>query len=635
MTIRPDAIDDELRDTPADEEIRQALSLEEPRCFFLYAGAGSGKTRSLKDALNGVLEQYGETFRRRGRQVGVITYTNAARDEILRRVKHDPVFHVATIHSFAWTLLEGRTVDIRRWLTERLPVEIAELEAAQAKGRASKASDERARKIESKRARLQGLGDISVFTYNPNGDNFGRDALSHEEVISMSSDFLSSKMTLQKLVFSRYPFLLIDESQDTLRPFIEALLVYEAAYKGRFGLGLFGDTMQRIYGYGKADLSDVIPEHWARPEKVMNHRSRERVIRLANAIRADADGWEQRARADRAGGYAFAYILPASTMDKPATEAKIRRDMAYRTGDEHWNDPSTVKTLTLEHHMAAARLGFETLFNALDPVSSYRTGFRDGTLAPLRLFTERVLPLVEASRADDAFSVMSVLREHSPLLSKAALKNPSTGVNDRMREVRDATSNVLKLFENEANPTCGNVFAAVAESRLFTIPEALVPFVGRDLLATPEMTAEKTDERLAAWQAFFQSPFSEIPIYREYVADRSPYGTHQGVKGLEFPRVMVIADDTSMRFKGAASYERLLGAKPLGDTDKKNIKEGKDTSLDRTRRLLYVTCTRAEDSLAVVAYSDDPDAISAFLRDKGWFSDKEVIRSLDPSNVVK
>lgn len=581
----------------------------------------------MKDALNAVLEHYGEIFRRRGRQVGVITYTNAARDEILRRVKHDPVFHVATIHSFAWTLIEGRTIDIRRWLTARLPAEIEELEEAQAKGRASKASEERARKIEAKRARLLDLENINVFTYNPNGDNFGRDALSHEEVISISSEFLTTKPTLQKIVLSRYPFLLIDESQDTLRPLMEALLSFEETYQDRFVLGLFGDTMQRIYPHGKVDLAEAVPERWDRPAKVMNHRSRERIIRLANAIRADADGWEQRARSDRSGGYAFNYILPTTTADKPATEAKIRKDLARRTEDASWNDPSAVKTLTLEHHMAAARLGFETVFNALDPVSGYRTGFRDGTLAPLRLFTERVLPLVEANLADDTYGVMAVLREHSPLISKAALRTTKSGAAAGMKAVRDATSALLELFDNDADPTCGDVLAVVSKTRLFTIPEALTAFSHQD---TPEgISSDDGDQRSAAWHAFFEAPFSEIPTYKEYVADRSPYGTHQGVKGLEFRRVMVIADDASMRFKGAASYEKLLGAKPPSDTDKKNVREGKETSYDRTRRLLYVTCTRAEESLALVIYSDAPNLVSETLQKKGWFTVEEIITSLN------
>ncbi len=628
MTITEEILTDETRDAPADEAIQRALSLDAPKSFFLYAGAGSGKTRSLKSALEAILVQYGEEFRRRGRQVGVITYTNAARDEILRRVKHNAIFHVATIHSFAWSLIEGRNFDIRRWLSCRLPEEIMELEDKQARGRPSKAADERARKIESKNARLTALSGIKVFTYNPNGDNFDRDALSHDEVIEISSEFLTTKPTLQKIILTRYPFLLIDESQDTLRPFMDALLYFENEFKEQFSLGLFGDTMQRIYGHGKADLADSVPLHWDRPAKMMNHRSRNRIIRLANAIRADADGHKQLSRADRNGGYAFAYILPSSTTDRPVIECRIRIDVAHRTADKGWNDPHSIKTLTLEHHMSAARLGFDTVFNALDPVSTYRTSFRDGTLAPLRLYTDRVLPLVEAHREGDSYGVMAVLRDHSPHMSKSALRASGERATSRLEAVRDATTVLLKLFDDDPDPTCGAVLGVIADSGLFTIPEELTSFASKDSLSSLNEEYIATDEVSGAWRSFLRAPFSQISIYKDYVTDRSPYGTHQGVKGLEFPRVMVIADDTSMRFKGAASYEKLLGAKPPSDTDRKNAADGKETSLDRTRRLLYVTCTRAKDSLALVVYTDNPTLIAKELSARDWFTSDEIIMTI-------
>ena len=42
-------VDDQF-DAEADATITECLNLAEPRSFFLYAGAGSGKTRSLVNA---------------------------------------------------------------------------------------------------------------------------------------------------------------------------------------------------------------------------------------------------------------------------------------------------------------------------------------------------------------------------------------------------------------------------------------------------------------------------------------------------------------------------------------------------------------------------------------------------------
>lgn len=89
-------------DDPVDVEIAGYLKPEEPRSFFLFAGAGSGKTRSLVHALNHIREKHGHDLRLQGHKVGIITYTNAACDEIDRRIDFYPLFHVSTIHSFAW-----------------------------------------------------------------------------------------------------------------------------------------------------------------------------------------------------------------------------------------------------------------------------------------------------------------------------------------------------------------------------------------------------------------------------------------------------------------------------------------------------------------------------------------------------
>ncbi|MAO81276.1 MAG: Fis family transcriptional regulator [Henriciella sp.] len=612
---------DDTFDAGADEVVQACLSLEAPKSFFLYAGAGSGKTRSLKDALEEILKTVGPELARHRRQVGVITFTNAARDEILRRVSHAPIFHVATIHSFAWTLIEGRTGDIRAWLLAKIPDDLAEKKDKLTRARTDNSKANYSRDIAGLEARFTALKAVRKFTYNPNGDNIGTDALSHDEVIKMASAFLMSKEALQRIVLARYPFLLIDESQDTMKELMDALLVFEGLYRDRFALGLFGDTMQRIYPQGKPDLAAAIPETWARPEKQMNHRSRERIIRLANAVRQETDGGSQRARADKEGGYAIAYILPASTPDKLTAEMAICADMADRTGDADWTDPETVKKLTVERHMAAERLGFAPLFAAIDPVTELKTGFKDGTLGPLRLFTERILPLVEAQNAGNQFAAMAILRAHSPLLDKSELQGTKPTAQATMTAVRDAVTSLMSCFKSGTDPCCGELLSAVAEKKLFAVPDALTKALALGRLAEDE---NDDDARSAAWRRFLTVQFSEISIYRQYAADETRFGTHQGVKGLEFPRVMVIADDNDLRFKGAASYEKLFGAKPASANDKKNAAEGKDTAFDRTRRLLYVTCTRAEESLALVIYSDDPAAVRQTLIDKKWFTTEEV-----------
>ncbi|MCY4287362.1 MAG: UvrD-helicase domain-containing protein [Aestuariivita sp.] len=615
--------DDNSYDDAADETIRACLSLNSPQSFFLYAGAGSGKTKSLTDALENILNTVGPELVRHGRQVGVITFTNAARGEILKRVSNSPIFHVATIHSFAWTLIEGRTDDIRSWLAVKIPDEIVEKRGKLSRARKENTRARYQREIASLEGRMAALKTITAFTYNPNGDNFGKAALSHQEVISICSDLLTTKETLQKIILAHYPFLLIDESQDTITDFIDALLSFEEAYKGRFALGLFGDTMQRIYSIGKIGLDKVIPDRWEKPEKLMNHRSRTRIIELANKIRLKVDGWTQRPRQDKPGGHVFAYILPTDTADKSEAEHKICADVAVRTGDEGWREPEAVKTLTVERHMASERLGFAKLFAAIDPVSELKTGFKDGTLAPLRLFTERIWPLVAAQQNEDQFEAMRILKAHSPMLNQEKLKASSSESEAVMEAIRESVAALMTNFAGGRDPTCGELLMSITKTSLFAVPDALAEALELDPLAEGEA---KEDTFMKAWCQFLNVRFSEIQIYRQYAADKSRFGTHQGVKGLEFPRVMVIADDGDQRFKGLAAYEKLFGAKPATKKDRENQADGEETSFDRTRRLLYVTCTRAEECLVLVIYSDAPNAIKKTFLNEGWFSADEIIK---------
>jgi len=108
-----------------------------------------------------------------------------------------------------------------------------------------------------------------------------------------------------------------------------------------------------------------------------------------------------------------------------------------------------------------------------------------------------------------------------------------------------------------------------------------------------------------------------------YVQGLSPFDTHQGVKGLEFPRVMVIVSDEEARGFMFA-YDKLFGGKEKSKTDLENEAAGKETSVDRTRRLFYVTCSRAEEGLAVVYYAADPPAARAAFSRQGWFTTDEI-----------
>jgi superfamily I DNA/RNA helicase len=115
---------------------------------------------------------------------------------------------------------------------------------------------------------------------------------------------------------------------------------------------------------------------------------------------------------------------------------------------------------------------------------------------------------------------------------------------------------------------------------------------------------EGADVEALAVTAFLNCTAAELFRYRYYLHDRSAFATQHGVKGAEFERVMVVMDDAESDFN-LYSYEKYLGIAELSERDIENARQGTDNVVDRTRRLLYVCCTRAKRDLVLVLFTED------------------------------
>ena len=68
------------------------------------------------------------------------------------------------------------------------------------------------------------------------------------------------------------------------------------------------------------------------------------------------------------------------------------------------------------------------------------------------------------------------------------------------------------------------------------------------------------------------------------------------------------------------SYEKLFSAR----AESSRGDPSRESSMDRTRRLLYVTCSRAQDSLSLITYSANPRKVRGHALSEGWFEDSEI-----------
>ncbi|WP_101688926.1 UvrD-helicase domain-containing protein [Dysgonomonas massiliensis] len=621
-----------------DDKLIECLNLERPKSFFLFAGAGAGKTRSLINVLKEIWARYGSYLKMQNKQIAVITYTNAATNEIINRLTTNDIdtrhFHVSTLHSFAWDIIKNYTKDIKDYLSIDLQTKIEkwELEESENKNKETKTSKNRLRNITKGASRIDNLKKIKKFKYDPNGKNSDKNSLSHEEVIFICSSFIKSKSLFKQIITQKYPIILIDESQDTKKDLIEALFSMEEE-KQNFSLGLFGDMMQRIYQDGKEDLSSSVSKRWERPMKLINHRSQKRIVELINKIRFDIDGIEQKERAEKQGGLVRLFIFESNITYKDVIERRVREKMKMITEDDRWLDENedSVKTLILEHHMAATRLGFNNLFQLLNQIEKYRQGLRDGTLSLLNFFIRNILPLIEAFRKNNKLEIARHVANTSPLLMKDLLKDSGKDQLNVLKEVNKKVNDLLKLWD-DSTPTIYDILINLHNSKLYNIPNIFLQVLETEIdieeEAFDEEELEEDDKPLKAWSEAFKATFDEVEKYNQYISGNTQFATHQGVKGLEYDRVIGILDDQGA--KGFLfSYEKLFGVQKLTDTDLKNIEENKDSSINRTKRLLYVVCSRAKESLALIAYTKDIEKLRNTAINNDWFSNDEILLEED------
>ena len=600
-------------DNNIDLQLKECVSNEKRKSFFLFAGAGSGKTYSLVKLLENIQNVWGNKLMREHRQVAVITYTNAATDEIMRRIDYNSLFHVSTIHSFVWDSIKTYQKDIKARYLQRLQANIDELQAKidATKNKERKTYKANQEKINHLIERKEAKEKIDKFIYNPNGDNLKANSLNHSDVIEIGTQMLQENRLLQQIITQQYPFMLIDESQDTRSGLIDAFFTIQKNFPNDFTLGLIGDIKQRIYMDGKADIKNLIPADWDKPEKVKNYRCSKRIIQLANKISSVLDGSEQQARDDAPEGYGRLVLANSrGVLDKIAKELDVRAKMSAITGDEQWN--SDVKVLTLEHSMAAVRLDFKDFYELFARLPKYQMSFLQGEMTDMTCFSNLIFPLVSMLKENDGIGVLNLLKKDSPLL-EAVPDRDYPEMLGKIKKVLDElrNSNVEEMKVSE-------IIEFVQRNMLFAIPGHL-----KLALNSKEEEVDKDDKESLAWVRALQLPLRQFKAYDDYVHERTPYATHQGVKGLEFPRVLVLIDEEAAK-GNMFSYEKLFNVTPLSQTDIKNKEMGKENSIDRTSRLFYVTCTRAKESLAILMYTSNTERAKQTGIQYGWFEEREI-----------
>lgn len=590
-------------DTEADRELKVILDQNQLIGFTMVAGAGSGKTTSLVKALAHVTRTRGPSLLAKTQRVACITYTEVAAREIHEEIGNDQLASVSTIHSFLWSLAKPFQKDIGAWVSDRIDEEIAALRSRQegyksGTRQATKAKD--AADLEKRQQQRTAVKNVKRWTYGIGG-NYAHGVLGHSDVLKMVPQMILSRDLFARLVARQFPFVFVDESQDTFPEVVECLKHVWSLSDGKMCLGFFGDPMQQIYQQGVGSVS--LEPGWRNVDKPENFRSSRRVLTCVNAVRSQGDALEQMSGlADsQSEGEAFCFVLPSDDRRSENLE-RVRSWLDEHSISGKWTGnvlEGGSKVLMIVHRMAARRLGFDALYSAFNDNKSGSLGeaFNDGSAWPLTPFRDVILPLCQANQLSPP-AVVAVLKEYSPLIKAA---RTSQQVRAVLTSGRSAVEELRRLAGAEQQATLGQLLKFAADRELVELDPRIAVYLNPEGGHRDVVLDEKT---LNVLNAMTQCAFSELEGYYTYVKQESPYSTQHGTKGSEFDRVVVVLDDDEGQYS-LYSYDKFLGLKELSSTDVDNQSKGKDSAIERTRRLFYVCVSRAKESLAIVLFAAD------------------------------
>lgn len=618
----------------SDESSKVMELIKQRKSFLLSGGAGSGKTYSLVEILNAVMEYSPSS------NIGCITYTNAAVDEIESRIFRENL-NVSTIHDFLW----GNIKQFQTELKETLFEIINDPEDHSIKHPRDEIVDEN---FFDDCERIQYKEYLKI----------EKGIISHDQVIVLADKMFKKYDKLCSIIKDKYPFIFVDEYQDT-HPLVVSIFLEHLGKSGKNNIvGFFGDSMQSIYEDGVGDLHKYTRAEPPKLEEVFKEQNRRnplRVIKLANQLRTD--GLVQKPSEDvsapnmrengevEQGDIKFLYSFSGG-LDL------VREYLAW-----DFEDSSQVKELNLTHSLIADKAKFPELMRIYD-----KDKVREYIVNKIKKLLERDEP-----DYDTAGKTLSEVIEHvgspSPtptqkdyigkynkwfemakkqpydVISKLYVdkdqllddKKNYAGDNSRPGSNRDdlirhlfKIEHLVRLYQSRSF----NKFIKAADYPVRSVHDkvklndAIQSFVLEEgvtigevidrahelgLVVKDDSITRFSKERTYLYNQVSEVAYQEFRNVYDYLEGHSPFSTKHKTKGAEFSNVLVILDS------GRWNHYNF-----------KNLFEenGTDSVLRRSQKIFYVCCTRAKRKLAVFFPRPNPEVIQ---KAKSWFGEESVI----------
>lgn len=593
--------------------------------FLLSGGAGSGKTYTLVEVLRQIIQENPT------KRVACITYTNAAVKEIERRVANVNL-RVSTIHDFLWDNISHFQPALKDALIKLI----------------NYGAITRSVNIELPMANdfyesVEGFNGVQYKEYCRVSEGI----ISHDEILVLAEYMYRTYPKLGEILKGTYPFVLVDEYQDTSPLVVKILLEDINPNSGhKFVVGFFGDAMQSIYnsGVGNIDTYKAPNGNVYEVKKEQNRRNPRQVIDLANKIRID--GLTQRPSEDKTAPNMKDGIVKDGVVKfiysshEGVTVEQVRSLLESKYG---WNfrDAQRTKELNLTHNLIAGKAGFAGLMEIhnSDGVLSYRDKVRGHIKDhPMdtngKTFGEVVDELERVGSVSSTRSQQLFIKNHhedyqfarnlqydgfiKEYIDKDQLVDDKKQEEDEESKTGSRRSELIKhLMDIERCVQLYRLndiseFIAKTEYRINTVKdkkelaeimqnlsEPGEKTIGEILKYAEEKGIAKKSDGLIRYEArnkyvvnrVRKVKYKELHNLFEYLEGKTPFSTQHKTKGSEFDDVFVILDNGGWN---NYSFERLFTG-----ADAKH-----EQQINRTKKIFYVCCTRAKEKLAV--YYDRP-----------------------------
>lgn len=608
------------------EQIQKLIT--EGKSFVLEAGAGSGKTYTLIQTLNYLIQNKGDELIKSNQKIVCITYTNVAKNEIIYRIEHNELVLVSTIHEFLWNSIKQYQKQLKIELCKLNEINLEkDREKAKEKGK-GKGKEVNSRYIENLAERIRLVNKVE---YNDTSFNdFEKGIIQHDDVIEIAKMMYENYPLLTDIVSTKYPYIFVDEYQDTAAETIFCLI--DCLLKRNINkcvIGFYGDSHQKIYDYGIGDLEKYYTSNGGIIELVKkeeNYRSSQTVVGLLNNFRRNI---QQKPQNEIKGSVKFIYWAnhpekPKKDITKFNESNSITKNHFYnkvvqKLSENDWmfEGKANSKILVLANSRVANRAEFGNLYKIF--VTRFPLNIKERLLDrnhPLITFfvgsidkktsQERKIGLehlIGFWNDENHNEVIRFIRKNGSIFSKDDFKHSHK---------KQITELLLNLSKNRKDLKVKEVYEFASNNGL-VFSKRLNDFVEK-LSTESEKLNDKEKESQTKNQILFDSfmdlSYSEVLNFWKHTQDNTVFSTKHGTKGDEFENVLTVIDDTEW-------VQQYNFKNFFNDTEEKPERKL------RTRNLFYVECSRAIDNLMVLCLSE-LDSI-ALTNIKTWFGIENVI----------